>query len=98
MAVVSMGGRRNGAWRSAARLAATLGLLGAWLAPSTAAAFCRTRLCDSPSSAVKCELDANKCATNTLPVYWPGPSVNFLIDARGSERRGISGQAALLTL
>jgi len=84
--------------RAIARLLAIVGLVGVWLAPRSAAAFCRTRLCDSPSSTVKCERDANKCATNTLPVYWPGPSVDFLVDARGSERRGISGQAALLTM
>ncbi|HET9956080.1 MAG TPA: MYXO-CTERM sorting domain-containing protein [Polyangiaceae bacterium] len=64
---------------------------------SSAQAYCRTRTCGR-SDAPACMPDAEKCPTVGAPLFWPGESIRFLVDASGSPRRNISGEAAQAVL
>jgi len=77
------------------------------LAPAVARGYCRTRSCDHkrPQAADACQYDqactdahpANPpldcCATNGVPLAWPGLCVGFSVQEEGSKLRGISFDA-----
>jgi hypothetical protein len=48
-------------------------LLGVWLAPAEAGAFCRSRTCKGSG----CARDDDGCPAEGLPLYWPGGCVGF---------------------
>ncbi len=59
------------------------------LAAGSAAAFCRTTTCDGDPRAT-CHVDAEGCATDGVPLYWPTRCLSFGVQQDGSSKRHIS--------
>jgi hypothetical protein len=90
-----------------ARVAA--GSLLLLLVPGMARGYCRTRSCDhdDPAAPDACQYDQacadahpsyarhplDCCATNGMPIAWPGACVSFSVQEDGSKLRGIASDA-----
>ncbi len=81
----------NAAWR--AGIASAVVAVAA-LTASNASAYCRTTTCDPTKPGSNCEVDANKCPTVGIPLYWPNGCVAYSVNKDGSPLRDVSYEAA----
>jgi hypothetical protein len=75
---------------------AALLLLAQTVCAGTAAAFCRVTTCNRDEQ--PCATDGNQtasCVTEGVPLAWRRPKISFVVDGRGSELRGVSGEQLL---
>jgi hypothetical protein len=54
-----------------------------------AGAFCRTTTCDADGGSDGCATDADGCATQGHPLYWPTECLSFSVQKDGSPKRHI---------
>ena len=67
-------------------------LVGVLVPAGRAAAYCRTTTCDptvSPPTPGACETNTDGCATNGVPLSWPGACVAFSLQKDASPARDI---------
>jgi len=81
---------------SRSRLAsATVLAFGLSLCVSQARAYCRTTTCDAQASnSPACKLDADGCASQGIPLYWPARCIPLGVNGAGSEILGVSAAEA----